>query len=91
MKLLNAPKHKPISRLCPDVTPNVKSLASTEIYTPQAKEGLEPSQLKLPIEPMPKLPAKQVLLPQENPFDINSELISHPRKRSGSLYLKPQN
>ena len=32
-------------------------------------------QFKAPIAYMPKLPPQQALLPQQNPFDINSELI----------------
>ena len=89
VKLLNAPKHKLVSRPCPEVTPNVKLFPSTHISTPQGTEGLEPPQLKLPIASMPKLPPKQALLPQENPFDINSELIPH-KKKKWKLYLRHQ-
>ena len=90
VKLLNAPKHKLVSRPCPDVTPNVKPLPSNDTYTPQAKEDLQPSQLKLPIIPMPKLPAKQVLLSQENHFDINSELIPHQEKEVEAVFKAPE-
>ena len=48
VKLLNAPKHKLVSRPCPEVTPNVKLFPSTDISTPQGTQGLEPPQLKLP-------------------------------------------
>ena len=39
---------------------------------------------------MPKLPAKQVLLPQENPFDINSELIPHQEKEVEAVFKAPE-
>ena len=60
MKILNAPKHIPVFRPCPEVTPNAKPLTSTHTYIPQPEQGLETSQLKLPIGPMPKLLARQV-------------------------------
>ena len=84
VKLLNDAKHKPVLRPCSEVTPNAKPLPSTDTYTPQTEQGFETSQLKLPIAPIPKLPTRQVLLPQENPFDINSETDSPQRKRGGS-------
>ena len=90
LKLLNDPKHKPVFRPCPEVTPTVRPLLSTDSYTPEPEQGFETSQLKLPIAPMSKLPARQVSLPQENPFDINSELTPTKKKR-WKLYLKPQN
>ena len=90
VKILNTPTHRPVFRPCPEVTPNAKALPSTDTYIPQPEQGLEISQLKLPIGPMPNLSARQVSLPQENPFDINSELIPTKKKR-WKLYLKPQN
>ena len=90
VKLVNAPKPKHVSKPYPDVTPNDKPLPSADIYTPQAKENLEPSQIKLPIAPMPKLPSRQVLLPQENPFDINSELIPYQEKEVEVVFKAPE-
>ena len=90
VKLMNAPKHKPVFRPCPEVTPNAKPLPSTDPYTPQPEQGLKTSQLKLPIAPIPKLPARQVLLPQENPFDINSELIPHQEKEVEAVFKAPE-
>ena len=89
VKILNAPKHKPAFRPCPEVTPN-KPLPSTDTYTPQPEQGLETHQLKLPVATMPKLPARQVLLPQENPFDINSELIPHQEKEVEAIFKAPE-
>ena len=89
VKLLNAPKHESILSPCPETAPSTKPLPSTDTCTdiPQTEEGLETSQLKLPVS---GLPVKQVLLPQENPFEINSELIPHSRKRGGSCIQSPR-
>ena len=54
---------------------------------PQTEEGLETSQLKLPVS---RLPAKQVMLPQENPFDINSKLIPHQEKEAEAVFKAPE-
>ena len=68
VKILNTPTHRPVYRPCPEVTPNAKPLPSTGTYIPQPEQGLESSQLKLSTGPMPKLPARQALLPQEKSF-----------------------
>ena len=84
--MLNAPKHILVSRPCPEVNPNVQLFPSTDISIHQRNKGLEPPQLKLPIAPMSKLPPKHALLPQENPFDINSELIPYQEKEVEALF-----
>ena len=88
--LLNAPKHKLVSRPCPEVTPNVKLFPSTDISTHQGNERLEPPLPKIPIAPMSKLPPKQALLPQENPFDINLDLICYQEKEVEVVFKAPE-
>ena len=39
---------------------------------------------------MPKLPPKQALLLQENPFDIKSELIPHQEKEVEAVFQSPR-
>ena len=56
----------------------------------QASESLDIPQLKAPIAPMPKLPPQQALLPQENPFDINSELIPYQDKEVEAVFKAPE-
>ena len=89
VKLLNAPKHKSILSPYPETAPSTKPLSSIDTCTdiPQTEEGLETSQLKLPIS---RLPAKQVLLPQENPFEINSEFIPHQEKEVEAVFKAPE-
>ena len=36
------------------------------------------------------MPAKQILLPQENPFGINSELILHQEKEVEAVFKAPE-
>ena len=69
--------------------PALKPLPSTDTFNniPQIQEGLEASQLKLPVS---RLPAKQVMLPLENPFDINSELIPHQEKEMEAVFKAPE-
>ena len=39
---------------------------------------------------MPRLPPQQALLPQENPFDINSEVIPYPDKEVEAVFKAPE-
>ena len=41
---------------------------------------LQPLNLRQPMANIPKLPPQQILMPQENPFDIQSDLIPHQEK-----------
>ena len=90
VKLLNAPKLKPHDKVYPDVTPNVRLLPSNDTPINTGNETFEVPQLKAPIAPMPKLPPQQALLPQENPFDINSELIPYQDKEVEAVFKAPE-
>ena len=90
VKLLNAPKHKPNIKSYPEGTPNIKLLPSNNIPTYTGNESLEVPQLKIPIAPMPKLPPQEDLLSQENPFDINSELIPYQDKEVEAVFKAPE-
>ena len=48
--------------------------------------SLDIPQFKAPIASMPKLPPQQALLPQENPFDINSKLIPYQDKEVEAVF-----
>ena len=56
VKLLNAPKHKPNLKSCPQMNPNAKLFPSTEASVHKGNESLEAPQLKMPVAPLPKLP-----------------------------------
>ena len=68
VKLLNAPKHKPVSRPCPDVTPNDKPLPSTDTYTPQPKEGLETFSAKIAYSPYAKITCQTSFITSRKSF-----------------------
>ena len=67
----------------------MKLFPSTDTSIHPGNESLELPQPKLPIAPMSKLPHKQALLPQENPFDINSELIPYQDKEVEAVLKAP--
>ena len=90
VKLLNAPKLKPSYKVPTGVAPTVKLFPSNITPTNTGSEILDIPQLEAPIASMPKLPPQQALLPQENPFDINSELIPYQDKEVEAVF-KPQN
>ena len=90
VKLLNTPKHKPNLKSYPQMNPNAKLFPSTDTSVHTGNESLEVPQLKMPIASMPKLPPQQVLLPQENPFDINSELIPYNDKEVEAVFKAPE-
>ena len=43
-----------------------------------------------PLINVPKLPPQQNLVPQDNPFDIQSDLIPHEEKEVESIFKSPQ-
>ena len=42
-----------------------------------------------PLANIPKLPPQQTLMPQENPFDIQSDLIPHQEKEMEPIFKTP--
>ena len=42
-----------------------------------------------PLVDIPKLPPQQTLMPQENPFDIRSDLIPHQEKEVEPIFKTP--
>ena len=72
------------------MNPSAKLFPSNDTSVHTGNESLEAPQLKMPIAPLPKLPPQQVLLPKENPFDINSELIPHNDKEVEAVFKAPE-
>ena len=50
---------------------------------------LQPLILEQPMASIPKLPPQQILLPQENPFDIQSDLIPHQERGMEPIFKTP--
>ena len=76
VKILNTPKLKVPDKIAPQTTKPVPPfpLRDQSLNTETSPIGIP---LAKPLgSPAPKLPPQQALMPQNNPFDINSELIS---------------
>ena len=87
--MLNAPKLKLSDKIPTDVAPTVKLFPSNQIPINTGSGSLDIPMFKAPIAPMPKLPPQHAILPQENPFDINSELIPYQDKEVEVVFKAP--
>ena len=68
----------------------MKLFPSNHTPTNTGSESLDIPQVKHCIASMPRLPPQQALLPQENPFDINSELIPYQDKEVEAVFQSPR-
>ena len=90
VKLLNAPRSKLSDRIPTNVHPPVKLFPPSERSHIPAGDHLNIPQLKAPIAPVPKLPPQQALLPQENPFDINLQLVPFQDREVEAVFKAPE-
>ena len=84
VKMLNTPKLKIPDKLAPPTPQPVAPFPLRDQTFNTEASPIEIPLAKPPGQPAPKLPPQQALMPQNNPFDINSELIPFPRAGSGS-------
>ena len=91
VNMLNTPKLKVPDTMAPQTPKPVAPF-------PLRDQSLntEPSPIEIPLAKppgpfAPKLPPQQALMPQNNPFDINSELNPPSKNRKWKLYLKLMN
>ena len=89
-KLLNPPRSKPSDKILTDTNPPINLFPSNDTSNNTGNDSLNVPQLKAPIAPVSKLPPQQALLPQHNPFDINSELIPYEDKEVEALFKAPE-
>ena len=71
-------------------TPSIKLFPSTETTNNTGSDSHNIPQLKAPIAQMPKLLPQQALLPQNDPFDIDSELIPYQDKEVVAVFKAPE-
>ena len=90
VKLLNTPKSKASDKVSTSTTSPVNLFPSNDPANDEGRESLNILHLKAPIAPLPKLPVQQAPLPQENTFDINSELIPHQEKEIKAVFKAPE-
>ena len=90
VKLLNTPRLKASDKTSNSTTPPVNPFPSNDPSNDAGNESLNIPHLKAPTVPLPKLPALQALLPQDNPFEINSELIPYQDKEVETVFKAPE-
>ena len=83
--MLNTPKLKIPDKIAPQtpqpVAPFPLNTETSPVEIPLAKP---------PGEQAPKLPPQQALMPQNNPFDINSELIPFQEQEVEAVFKTPE-
>ena len=89
-KLLNTQTSRLSEKVSTNIPPPVKLFPPSETSHIPVGDHLNVPQLKAPIASVPKLPPQQALLPQENPFDINSELIPYQDKEVEAASKAPE-
>ena len=90
VKLLNTQRSRLSERISTDIPPPVKLFPPSERPYHPTTDHLSSPQLKALIAPVPKLPPQQALLPQENPFDKNSELIPYQDREVKAVFKAPE-
>ena len=91
VKLLNAPRSRLSEKVSTNIPPPVELFPPSERSHIPAGDQLNVPQLKAPIAPVPKLPPpQQALLPQENPFDIDSELVPFQDREVEAVFKAPE-
>ena len=90
VNLLNGPRSRTSDNVSTSTTPPINLFPSNDTSNNTGSDSLNVPQLKTPIAPMPKLSPQQALLPQENLFDINSELIPYQDKEVEAVFKAPE-
>ena len=90
VKMLNTSKLKTPDKIAPQTPQPVAPFPLRDQTLNTETSPVEIPLAKPPGQQAPKLPPQQALMPQNNPFDINSELIPSKNKK-WKQYLKPQN
>ena len=88
--MLNTPKLKISDKIAPQ-TPQPFApfpLRDQTLNTAGSPVGIPLA--KPPGQPAPKLPPQQALMPQNNPFDINSELIPFQEQEVEAVFKTPE-
>ena len=90
VKMLNTPKLKAPAKIAP---PTPKPAAPFPLRDQSLNTEASPVEIPLakpPGQPVPKLPPQQALMPQNNPFDINSELIPFQEQEVEAVFKTPE-
>ena len=88
--MLNTPKLKTPDKITP---PTPKPVAPFPLRDQSLNTETSPIEIPLakpPGPPAPKLPPQQALMPQNNPFDINLELIPFQEQEVEAVFKTPE-
>ena len=90
VKMLNTPKLKTSDKIAPQTTQPVAPFPLKDQTLNTEANLVEIPLVKPPGQPVPKLPPQQALLPQNNPFEINSELIPFQEQEVEAVFKTPE-
>ena len=90
VKMLNTPKLKTPDEKAPQTPQPVAPFPLRDQTFNTEASPVEIPLAKPPGQPAPKLPPQQALMPQNNPFDINSELIPFQEQGVEAVFKTPE-
>ena len=90
VKMLNTPKLKTPDKITPPTPIPVAPFPLRDQSLNTETSPIEIPLAKPPGPPAPKLPPQQALMPQNNPFDINSELIPFQEQEVEAVFKTPE-
>ena len=90
VKMLNTPKLKTSDKIAPQTPQPVAPFPQRDQSLNTETSPIEVPLAKPPGQPAPKLPPQQALMPQNNPFDINSELIPFQEQEVEAVFKTPE-
>ena len=90
VKMLNTPKLKTPDKIAPQTPQPVAPFPLRDQTSNTEVSPIEIPLAKPPGQPAPKLPPQQALMPQNNPFDINSELILFQEQEVEAVFKTPE-
>ena len=87
--LLNTPKLKAPDKIAPSSPQPVTPFPLRDQSLSTGSSTIEIPLAKPPGPPVPKMPLQQAFIPQNNPFDINSELIPFQEQEVEAVFKTP--
>ena len=90
VKMLNTPRLKTSDKIAPQTPQPVAPFPLRDQTLNTERSPIEIPLAKPPGQQAPKLPPQQALMPQNNPFDINSELIPFQEQEVEAVFKTPE-
>ena len=90
VKMLNTPRLKTSDKIAPQTPQPVAPFPLRDQTLNTERSPIEIPLAKPPGQQAPKLPPQQALMPQSNPFDINSKLIPFQEQEVEAIFKTPE-